>query len=187
MVRYDSKTKKYSKVDTGKPDAYISVEDNKPGKASGPIIYHYIDLDSIENGNDDDENIIDYKPAAKKELRHTEYDKEIIFKDLRLTKQNYNYLNLISEIDNTNIVQYINDLIFTDIYDRFDEVRNNNLKSSSKTDNEIEVYTLKEISEILKVTNRTLLTYIKNGKLKAAKIGGKWIVTKEELENLINN
>lgn len=51
---------------------------------------------------------------------------------------------------------------------------------------DIKVYTLKEVSEVLKVTERTLLTYIKEGKLKANKIGGKWIVSQENLQNFIN-
>ena len=51
---------------------------------------------------------------------------------------------------------------------------------------EIKVYTLKEVSEVLKVTERTLLTYIKEGKLKANKIGGKWIISQENLQNFIN-
>lgn len=51
---------------------------------------------------------------------------------------------------------------------------------------EIKVYTLKEVSELLKVTERTLLTYIKDNKLIAKKIGGKWIVTHENLQTFIN-
>jgi excisionase family DNA binding protein len=51
---------------------------------------------------------------------------------------------------------------------------------------EIKVYTLKEVAEVLKVTERTLLTYIKEGKLKANKIGGKWIISQENLQNFIN-
>ena len=52
---------------------------------------------------------------------------------------------------------------------------------------EIKVYTLKEVSELLKVTERTLLTYIKEEKLTAKKIGGKWIVTHENLQEFINS
>jgi excisionase family DNA binding protein len=46
-------------------------------------------------------------------------------------------------------------------------------------------YDLKEVSELLNLTNRTLLTYIKTGKLKAKKLGRKWIVMKEDLESMI--
>ena len=52
---------------------------------------------------------------------------------------------------------------------------------------EIKVYTLKEVSELLKVTERTLLAYIKEGKLTAKKIGGKWIVTHETLQEFISS
>lgn len=48
------------------------------------------------------------------------------------------------------------------------------------------VYDLKDIETMLKVTRRTLLSYIKAGKLTATKIGGKWIVTRENLEKFIN-
>ena len=51
---------------------------------------------------------------------------------------------------------------------------------------EIKVYTLKEVAEVLKVTERTLLTYIKEEKLKAKKIGGKWIISQENLQDFIN-
>lgn len=47
-------------------------------------------------------------------------------------------------------------------------------------------YTLKELETILSVTNRTLQQYIKDGKIKAVKIGGKWRVTPENLEKFIN-
>ena len=51
---------------------------------------------------------------------------------------------------------------------------------------QIKVYNLKEISELLKVSQRTLLDYIKDKKLKATKIGGKWIVSHANLTNFIN-
>lgn len=51
---------------------------------------------------------------------------------------------------------------------------------------DIKLYNLKDIAELLKVTERTLLTYLKEGKLKGQKIGGKWIITEENLKNFIN-
>lgn len=51
---------------------------------------------------------------------------------------------------------------------------------------ELKVYSLTEIEPILGVTHRTLLTYIKNGKLKGVKIGGKWKVSEENLKKFIN-
>ncbi len=44
------------------------------------------------------------------------------------------------------------------------------------------LYTLQEISRTLDVTTGTLRTYIKNGKLKAKKVAGKWIVTDSALQ-----
>ena len=51
---------------------------------------------------------------------------------------------------------------------------------------DIEVYTLKEIQELLQVTRRTLYNWIKDGKLKAFRIGKEWRVTKTELERVTN-
>ena len=50
----------------------------------------------------------------------------------------------------------------------------------------ITLYTLTEIEPILGVTHRTLLTYIKDGRLKGVKIGGKWKVSGENLRKFIN-
>lgn len=50
---------------------------------------------------------------------------------------------------------------------------------------DIEVYTLKEIEDLLHVTRRTLYNWIKGGKLKAFRIGKEWRVTKEALEKFI--
>lgn len=43
-------------------------------------------------------------------------------------------------------------------------------------------YSLTDISEALGITRRTLCDYIKAGKLKGAKLGGKWIITQENLD-----
>lgn len=51
---------------------------------------------------------------------------------------------------------------------------------------EMKVYNLTEIEPILGVTHRTLLTYIKDGRLKSVKIGGKWKVSGENLRKFIN-
>lgn len=50
---------------------------------------------------------------------------------------------------------------------------------------DIKVYSLKEVSKILGVTERTLYNYVKAGKIKVQKIGGKWIMTEENLKKLI--
>jgi len=51
---------------------------------------------------------------------------------------------------------------------------------------ELKVYSLTEIEPILGVTHRTLLSYIKDGRLKGVKIGGKWKVSGENLRKFIN-
>lgn len=50
---------------------------------------------------------------------------------------------------------------------------------------EIKVYTIEEVCKILKVTRRTVYTYIKEGKLKAAKIGKYWRVNEADLLEML--
>jgi excisionase family DNA binding protein len=50
----------------------------------------------------------------------------------------------------------------------------------------IRLYTLTELEPILGVTHRTLQSYIKDGRLKGVKIGGKWKVSEEVLMKFIN-
>jgi excisionase family DNA binding protein len=50
----------------------------------------------------------------------------------------------------------------------------------------LKVYTLTEIEWTLGVTHRTLLNYVKSGRLKAVKIGGKYKVTGENLRKFLN-
>lgn len=51
---------------------------------------------------------------------------------------------------------------------------------------DIQLYTLTELEPILGVTHRTLQSYIKDGRLKGVKIGGKWKVSGEVLRKFIN-
>lgn len=51
---------------------------------------------------------------------------------------------------------------------------------------DIRLYSLTEIEPILGVTHRTLLTYIKDGRLKGVKVGGKWKVSEDNLKKFIN-
>ncbi len=44
------------------------------------------------------------------------------------------------------------------------------------------LYTIDEIAEILKVTQRTIYNYIKSGSLRAIKIGKYWRVKRSDLE-----
>lgn len=47
------------------------------------------------------------------------------------------------------------------------------------------LYTVEEIKEILKVTQRTLYNYIKSGNLKAVKIGKYWRIKQADLEEFL--
>ena len=59
------------------------------------------------------------------------------------------------------------------------------MKNTVELEN-LKVYTLTEIEPILGVSHRTLLTYIKDGRLKGVKIGGKWKVSGENLRKFVN-
>lgn len=41
----------------------------------------------------------------------------------------------------------------------------------------IEVYTVEECADILKVTKRTIYKYVKDGSLRASKVGRDWRIT----------
>lgn len=51
---------------------------------------------------------------------------------------------------------------------------------------DIQLFTLQELEPLLDVTNRTLLSYAKSGRLQAVKIGGKWRVTREALDRFLS-
>jgi len=50
----------------------------------------------------------------------------------------------------------------------------------------LKLYTLREVTDILKVSQRTLYTYIQDGKLKATKIGKYWRVKHADMMDFIN-
>jgi len=50
---------------------------------------------------------------------------------------------------------------------------------------DFKLYTIDEIAEILKVTQRTIYNYIKSGALKAIKIGKYWRVKQSDLEQFL--
>lgn len=50
---------------------------------------------------------------------------------------------------------------------------------------DIKLYTLDEVMDFLHTTRRTLYRYIKDGKLKAVKVGGRWKVTDEALKDFL--
>lgn len=51
----------------------------------------------------------------------------------------------------------------------------------------LRMYTLTELEPILGVSHRTLLTYVKEGKINGKKLGGKWKVSEENLRKFVNN
>ena len=50
----------------------------------------------------------------------------------------------------------------------------------------MKVYTIEELVDILHVTRRTLYTYIKEGKLKAVKMGKYWRVREDQLRDFLS-
>ena len=51
---------------------------------------------------------------------------------------------------------------------------------------ETRYYTLTEVEPWLRVTHRTLLSWVKTGKIHAEKVAGKWLITEEELMEHLN-
>lgn len=51
---------------------------------------------------------------------------------------------------------------------------------------ELRLYDLNDLEPILGRSRRTLLRYIYDGKLPARKVGGRWGVTKADLERFMN-
>ena len=50
----------------------------------------------------------------------------------------------------------------------------------------LRLYTLTELEPILGVTHRTMQEYIKQGRLKGVKIGGRWKVSEDNLQKFLN-
>lgn len=51
----------------------------------------------------------------------------------------------------------------------------------------LQLFTISEVAQILKVTERTIYNYLKNGSLIAAKVGKQWRVRACDLEMFIEN
>lgn len=51
---------------------------------------------------------------------------------------------------------------------------------------DIVMYGVKETAAILGCSTRTIMNYIKDGKIKAIKVGGKWKISKPNLEDFCN-
>lgn len=59
---------------------------------------------------------------------------------------------------------------------------------AERTENikELRMYSLTELEDVLGVSHRTLLSYVKDKKIAAVKIGGKWKVSEENLRKFTN-
>jgi excisionase family DNA binding protein len=53
--------------------------------------------------------------------------------------------------------------------------------------NNLILYTIEEVTQILKVTQRTVYNFIKSGDLKAVKVGKYWRIKHEDLEAFLTN
>jgi excisionase family DNA binding protein len=53
-------------------------------------------------------------------------------------------------------------------------------------DTTIKVYTVQEVMEILKLSQNTVLTMLKDGRLKGVKIGRFWRISEENLRAFLN-
>lgn len=51
---------------------------------------------------------------------------------------------------------------------------------------DLKLYSLQELAKLLEVSERTIHNYVKAGKIKGVKIGGKWKFTEESLKKFIN-
>lgn len=50
---------------------------------------------------------------------------------------------------------------------------------------ELKMHTLKEVMDLLQVTQRTVYTYIKNGDLRAVKFGKYWRISHADLKDFM--
>ena len=51
----------------------------------------------------------------------------------------------------------------------------------------MKIYDLQEVCEILKMNIQTIRIYIKEGKLKASKVGRKYVITEEDFKAYLEN
>lgn len=51
----------------------------------------------------------------------------------------------------------------------------------------LEMYTLKEVCEMLRISRRTIYNLLKDGKLKGVKVGREWRFSREQIEEFLRN
>ena len=50
----------------------------------------------------------------------------------------------------------------------------------------LKLYSLQELAKLLEVSERTIHNYVKAGKIKGVKVGGKWKFTEENIRKFVN-
>ena len=51
---------------------------------------------------------------------------------------------------------------------------------------ELKIYTVPELSNLLHLTPQSVRKYLKDGKIKGKKVGTKWLVSEEAIKNFLN-
>ena len=51
----------------------------------------------------------------------------------------------------------------------------------------MEIYDVKGVAQLLKLTERTIYSYLENGKLKGAKIGKYWRITDQDIRDFLTD
>lgn len=60
------------------------------------------------------------------------------------------------------------------------------MESKREIDKELKFYNTNEVGEILGLTSKTVTRYIQSGKIKAQKIGRKWVIRDADLKEFLN-
>ena len=75
-------------------------------------------------------------------------------------------------------------MVVNNLLETLNKMENNNIMADRQFT--VVMYDVKETAQILGVTTRTIMNYIRDGKIKAQKVGGKWKISKENLESFCN-
>lgn len=53
------------------------------------------------------------------------------------------------------------------------------------SEEKIKIYTVPELSKLLRITPQTVRKYLKEGRIKGKKVGTKWLVTEEAIKDFL--
>ena len=56
------------------------------------------------------------------------------------------------------------------------------MKGGEAMTDELKTYTLNEAAEVLRCTRQTVYSYVIDGRIRASKVGLKWLITRDELQ-----